>query len=160
MLQRLLASWKHLSEGVAATAFLLMFAAFIVQIFSRYVFNAPVSWSLEVCSITYVWIVFWSANTLLHERQHIVFDVIFNAVPPEPRRALAVANTLALGVVFAAAIPGIVDYVLFLGRRKTMLLKVPMDVVYSCFVIFMIAVVLGAALRLKRLAGANWRNFL
>jgi TRAP-type C4-dicarboxylate transport system permease small subunit len=160
MFDRFLAAWRHLSEGVAASAFLLMFAAFMIQIVSRYVLNMPVAWSLELCSVAYVWIVFWSSNTLLHERQHIVFDVLFNAFPPAPRRALAVVNTLALGLIFLAAIPGVFDYILFMGRRDTMLLKIPMDLVYSCFAVFMVMVVVGAAIRLRRLAGAQWREHL
>ncbi|MDO8360955.1 MAG: TRAP transporter small permease subunit [Devosia sp.] len=160
MIDRLLAGWKHLSEGVAASAFMLMFAAFIIQIVSRYVLNTPVAWSLELCSIAYVWVVFWSCNTLVPERHHIVFDVLFNAFPPRPRRWLAIVNTLALGLVFLAAIPGVFDYIWFIRRRDTMLLHIRMDLVYSCFAVFMIAVVVGAAIRLRRLAGAGWQQHL
>ncbi len=41
-----------------------------------------------------------------------------------------------------------------------MILHIRMDLVYSCFAIFMIAVVIGAATRLRQLAGTNWRNAL
>ena len=51
------------------------------------------------------------------------------------------------------------DYVRSCGRRSTMLLHVRMDLVYACFAIFMIAVIVGAALRLRGcLAGSRWRN--
>jgi TRAP-type C4-dicarboxylate transport system permease small subunit len=59
MKARLLAGWKNVTEGVAAAAFALMFAAFTIQIFSRYVLNMPVAWSLELCTISNVWVVFW-----------------------------------------------------------------------------------------------------
>ena len=35
-----------------------------------------------------------------------------------------------------------------------------MDLVYSCFVIFMIAVIVGAAIRIWRLSGRSWRQHL
>ena len=41
-----------------------------------------------------------------------------------------------------------------------MILRLPMDIVYSCFGIFMIAVMVGAAMRLKRLFGADWQRHL
>jgi hypothetical protein len=41
-----------------------------------------------------------------------------------------------------------------------MLLHVRMDLVYSCFAIFMIAVVVGAAIRVRRLLGAQWQKAL
>lgn len=160
MKAQLLAGWKHLSEGVAALAFALMFAAFITQVVSRYVFDAPLSWTLELCAIAYVWVVFWSCGVLVKEREQIVFDVIYQAVPPRPRRLLAIANTSALGLIFLAALPGTLDYVWFLRRRHSMLLEVPMIIVYACFAIFMIAVVIGSAIRLKHLASRSWPDHL
>lgn len=154
------AGFKRFTELAAAAMFAAMFGAFMIQIISRYVFNAPVSWSLEICSITYVWVVFWSCNLLLGERQHIVFDVLYRKFPPRWRRIVAIANTATLGLVFLAALPTILEYIGFLGRRKTMILKIPFDYVYACFGVFMIAAVVGAVLRLRRLAGSNWQQHL
>lgn len=145
------------AEWAAAAMFAVMLTAFMVQVISRYVFNAPVAWSLEVASIAYVWVVFWACGLLVGERQQIVFDVVYNALPARPRLAVAVFNTACLGLVFLAGLPGTIDWLIFIGRRKTMMLRLPLDVVYSCFAIFMVAVIVAAAVRLRRLAGANWR---
>lgn len=151
---------KRFAELAAAAMFAAMFGAFIVQIVSRYVLNHPVSWTLEICSIAYVWVVFWSCNLLLNERQHIIFDVLYRKFPPRWQRVVAVANTATLGLIFLAALPTILEYIDFLGRRKTMILKIPFDYVYACFGVFLIAAVAGAALRLRRLAGSDWRQHL
>jgi TRAP-type C4-dicarboxylate transport system permease small subunit len=148
------------AELISAAAFAAMFGAFMIQIVSRYIFNAPVSWSLEICSIGYIWIVFFTSNVLLTERQHIVFDVLYHVFPPRQKRVLAILLTATLGLIFLAALPTTLEYLSFLGRRKTMILRLPMDIVYSCFGIFMIAVVVGAALRIKRLFGAEWQKHL
>jgi TRAP-type C4-dicarboxylate transport system permease small subunit len=151
---------KRLAELAAAAMFAAMFGAFMIQIVSRYVFNAPVSWSLEICSITYVWVVFWSCNLLLSERQHIVFDVLYRKFSPRWRRIVAIVNTATLGLIFLAALPTVLDYIGFLGRRKTMILGIPFTYVYACFGVFMIAVVAGSVLRLRRLAGPDWQKQL
>lgn len=145
---------------MAAFSFAVLFFAFILQVVSRYVFNAPIAWTLELCSISYVWVVFWTCGILLGEREHIVFDVIYNWFSPGPRRWIALFNTASLGLVFLAAIPTIFGYIQYLGPRGTAILHIRMDLVYSCFAIFMIAVVIGAATRLRQLAGTNWRNAL
>jgi len=157
---RLREGWRRFAEAVAALAFATLFLAFIIQVVSRYVLNAPVAWTLELCAIAYVWVVFWSAGVLVPERRHIAFDVLYNLFPPRARRWLSMFLTASLGPVFLAALPGVTDYVLYLGRRSSMLLHVRMDLVYACFVIFMVAVVAGAALRLWRLAGPGWRDQL
>jgi TRAP-type C4-dicarboxylate transport system permease small subunit len=155
----LVAKFKRFTELAAAAMFAAMFGAFMIQIVSRYVFNAPVSWSLEICSITYVWVVFWSCNLLLSERQHIVFDVLYRKFPARWQRVVAIANTTMFGLVFLAATPTILDYIVSL-RRSTMILRIPYDYVYACFGVFMIAAVIGAVLRLRRLAGGDWQQHL
>jgi TRAP-type C4-dicarboxylate transport system permease small subunit len=151
---------KRLAELAAAAMFAAMFGAFMIQIVSRYIFNAPVSWSLEICSVTYVWVVFWSCNLLLGERQHIVFDVLYKKFPPRWQRIVAIVNTATMGLIFLAALPTVLVYIGFLGRRKTMILGIPFDYVYACFGVFMTAVVVGSALRLGRLFGSKWQQQL
>jgi TRAP-type C4-dicarboxylate transport system permease small subunit len=160
MKAQLLAGWKNLTEGVAAAAFALMFAAFVIQIASRYLFNSPVAWSLELCSIGYVWVVFWTCDLLVSERRQIVFDVIYHAFRPRPRRWVAIANTSMMGIIFLAALPGTLDYLWFLRRRDSMMLQIPMIFVYSCFGIFMLAVVIRAAFRVRRLLGPSWQKHI
>ena len=149
--------WIRFSEGMSAFFFAVMFLGFMMQIISRYVLNMPVSWSLELCSIAYIWVVFWSCDILVSERKQILFDLLYNKFPPRVRRVVGIVNTATLGLIFLAAMPGVVDYILYLGRRTTMLLKIPMDLVYFCFVIFMAAVVVRAAIRVYRLSGRLWQ---
>lgn len=159
-MERWILRWKRFAELAAAAMFMVMFAAFMAQILSRYVFNAPLSWTLEICSIAYIWVIFWSCDILVSERQHIIFDVLYQKFPPRPRRVVAIANTLAVGLTFLLALPGTLDYIAFLGRRHTMVLHFPFDIVYSCFGIFMIAAIIGAAIRLRRLTSSSWKTHL
>jgi TRAP-type C4-dicarboxylate transport system permease small subunit len=148
------------AELVAAALFATMFGAFMVQIVSRYVFNHPVQWSLELCSLGYIWLVFWSSDLLVEERQHIRFDLLYKKIPARPRRAVAITNTAALGLVFLAGLPWSLEYISFMGRRSTLVLHIPLDIAYSCFGIFMIAVIVNAAVRLGRLLGPTWQQHL
>jgi TRAP-type C4-dicarboxylate transport system permease small subunit len=154
------AGLKRGAELVAAALFASMFSAFMIQIVSRYVFNHPVQWSLELCSLGYIWLVFWSAGLLVEERQHIRFDLLYNRMPLRPRRMVAISNTAALGLVFLAGLPGSLEYISFMGRRSTLVLHVPLHIAYACFGIFMIATIVLAVLRLKRLLGPSWQRHL
>jgi len=158
--ERWILRWKKFAELAAAAMFLVMFATFMAQILSRYVFDAPLSWTLEICSIAYIWVIFWSCDILVSERQHIIFDVLYQKFPPQPRRLLAIFNTAVVALTFLAALPGTLDYIAFLGRRHTMVLHLPFDIVYSCFGIFMIAAIVGAAMRLRRLLSSSWKTHL
>jgi TRAP-type C4-dicarboxylate transport system permease small subunit len=158
--ERWILRWKRFAELAAAAMFATMFASFMAQITSRYVLNAPLPWTLEVCSIAYIWVIFWSCDILLNERQQIIFDVLYQKFPPASRRVVAITTTAVIGITFLAALPGTLDYIAFLGRRHTMILHAPFNAVYACFGIFMIAAIVGAALRLRRLLGSSWRDSL
>jgi TRAP-type C4-dicarboxylate transport system permease small subunit len=153
------AGLKRFAELVSAAAFAAMFGAFMIQIVSRYVFDMPVSWSLEICSIAYIWIVFWTSDLLIRERQHIIFDVLYLKFPPRWRRWVGIFNTACLGLTFLAGLWVTLDYI-FTQTRKTMILHLPLSWVYSCFAVFMIAVIVGSGLRLRKLIGASWQQHL
>lgn len=152
--------WKRFSESVAVVAFALMFAGFVIGVGGRYVFNTPVAWSNEVCAIGFVWIVFWTSDILLKERQHIVFDVIYNVFPPRARRVLALFITLSLAILFLAALPGTIDYTWFLRTRQSTMLRLPMILIFGCFVIFVVAVIVNSVIRIWQLLRPGWQKHL
>jgi TRAP-type C4-dicarboxylate transport system permease small subunit len=104
--------------------------------------------------------IFSSAALLVGERQHIVFDMLYRAARPPLRRALALFITLSILVVFAVGLPYSAEYVAFMSRRKTLILHVPLDWAYSCFIVFLVAAIVGAGLRARRLMGRHWRATL
>jgi TRAP-type C4-dicarboxylate transport system permease small subunit len=148
------------AELVAALLFAAMFGAFIVQVVSRYVFDDPVSWSLEICSITYIWIVFLVSATILKPREHITFDMLYATRSPRWKRYFAVFTTASILVIFAICLPTTIGYVMFSARNRSLILHIPMDIIYSCFAIFMIGAIVGSAVRLRRLLGSSWQSDL
>ncbi len=124
-----------------------MFGAFMIQIVSRYVFNMPVSWSLEICSITYIWIVFWTSDLLVSERQHIIFDVLYLKFPPHGGAGSASSTRPAWASSSSPALWVTLDYIFTQTPQDHDPAHARSSIVYSCFGIFMIAVIVGAALR-------------
>lgn len=151
MLRRL----RLAAEVVSAGLFAVLFLSFMVQIVSRYLFNAPVAWTQELCSLAYLWVVCLTAATLVPERQHIAFDLVYHGARPPLRRALAICGTALIGGLFLAGLPGTIDYVWFMRHIRTTDLRLPFSWVFSCFVVFLVLMVLHSALRLRRLLGAE-----
>ena len=74
------------AEAVAAAIFALLFLVFIVQVGMRFLFNRPLAWSDELIVILYIAMVFWSAATLLKERDHVMLDLVYEVLPPGGKR--------------------------------------------------------------------------
>ena len=152
---------QRAAELVSAALFALMFCAFMIQIVSRYVFNHPISWSLELCSLSYIWLVFWSSRPA-HGASASTSSSICSTRSCRPGGGGSSPSPIPprMGLIFLAALPASLDYISFMGRRTTLILHIPLDLVYACFGIFMVAVIVNAAFRLKRLFGRSWQQHL
>ena len=86
-----IARWlRRRAENIAVALLSIMFATFIIQIFSRYVLNYPIGWSEEVVITMWLWTVLWGAAFVLSEKEEIRFDIIYSNLSERMRRAFTV----------------------------------------------------------------------
>jgi TRAP-type C4-dicarboxylate transport system permease small subunit len=139
---RSLASWlARRAENVAAAMLGVMFVAFIVQIFFRYVMNFPVGWTQELSVVLWLWLVLWGAAFVVREREEIRFDIIYGAAGPQARRVMCIITAAALLALYIVSLPAVVDYVTFMKVEKTAYLKIRFDWLYSIYIVFVIATI-------------------
>ena len=146
------------AEAASAAAFAAMFLLFLAGIFFRYALNRPLVWSDELIMILFLWVVFLTEALVITEREQVTFDGIYELVGERWRRAILAAGALAIAVMFLVALPTVFGYVQFLWRERTPALQWRLDYVYLSFVVFWVAVIVRAGLKLIRLAGPNWRD--
>lgn len=130
------------AENVAAAMLAVMFAAFIIQIFFRYVANFPVGWTQELSAILWLWLVLWGSAFVVSEREEIRFDIIYGGVGPGARRVMCVITAIGLIALYAVSFPAVVDYVTFMKVEKTAYLRIRFDLLYSIYVVFVVATIL------------------
>lgn len=136
---------KKTADAIGAGLFALLFVVFIIQIVARFGFNKPLPWSDELAVVLYVWVILWCAAAVVPEREHVVFDLLWNAVGPGWRRLMRVAGNAIVGVLAAVALPASWDYVHFMRREGTPVLGVPFMWVYLPFVLMLVGLVLRSA---------------
>ena len=143
------------ADDVAVLLLAAMFIAFIVQIASRYVFNHPLGWTLEVCLTTWLWAVLWGGAFCLRNEEHVRFDMLYHAVGPRLRRVFAGLAALVIVVAFAAALPATWDFVSFLSIKKSATLRIPLAYVFGIYLVFMVATIALFGWRLLQLLRGN-----
>lgn len=148
---KLLAWLRRRADNVAVALLTAMFATFIVQIVSRYVLNAPVGWTVEVCLTAWLWVVFWNAAFCLDDRDHVKFDILYQAASPRVRRVLAIVSAVGIIVGLLASLPATFDYVTFYKIKKSATLHLRMDYVFSIYGAFAVAVILRYLWRIVRI---------
>lgn len=156
---RKIAGWFfHGTEFIAATMLAAMFVTFLLQIFSRYVLMSPFGWTLELCLILWVWIVFFGCAFLVKDENHVTFDILYLASPPKIQRFFALISAVAIIIGMAWAFLPTLDYINWMKIRKTSTLenpftgqRIPMRTIFSIYAIFMTAIIARAVWKLFKL---------
>ena len=77
----------------------------------------------------------------LKESEEIRFDLISGTLGPRGRRVVGLVVAVAAVVLFGMALPATVKYVAFMKVESTSYLKIRLDILYSVYVVFAVAVI-------------------
>ena len=133
------------ANAIGGGLFLTLFVVFIIQITARFGFNKPLPWTDEAAVILYVWVILWAAATIVPEREHVMFDLLWNSVGVRARQVMRIAGNALVGGLAAVAVPASWDYVHFMAREGTPVLGLKFMFVFLPFVVLMVALVLRCA---------------
>jgi TRAP-type C4-dicarboxylate transport system permease small subunit len=141
MLRRL----QQVANLLGGGLFLTLFVVFIIQITARFGFNKPLPWTDEAAVILYVWVILWGAAAVVPEREHVVFDLLWNSVNTRSRQVMRIVGNLLIGGLSAAAIPASWDYVHFMAREGSPVLGISFMWIFMPFVLLLIGLVTRSA---------------
>ncbi|MBC7954515.1 MAG: TRAP transporter small permease [Cytophagales bacterium] len=151
---------ERVAQAVAATLFALLFLTFVLQVGARFLFDRPLAWSDELVVILYIAMVFWSAAVLLKEREHVMFDLVYAALPKQGQRVMALLGAVLMAGLMGVLLPYAFDYVRFMHREPTAVLGVPFSIVFAPFLLFVLAMVVMYLRKAWRLLSRDWEQAL
>jgi TRAP-type C4-dicarboxylate transport system permease small subunit len=136
---------RRRAENIVAGLLGIMFAAFIIQIVFRYVFNFPIGWSSELMVVTWLYMTLLGSAFWLKESDEIRFDLLSGSLGPSGKRVLGLVVAVAAVILFGMALPATIKYVAFMKVESSSYLKIRLDVLYSVYVVFAVAVIVRYA---------------
>lgn len=151
---------RYIADWGASAMFAAVFLIFNYKIFTRYFEHDEAVWADEVLVILFIWIIFWAQAFVVRDRDQISFDIVVRSLPAQGKRFAALARYILIGGVFLYALPGSLGYIRFLWREHTPVLNLPLDWVYSCFGLFLLAVIARSLVGAWQLFGARWRDHI
>jgi TRAP-type C4-dicarboxylate transport system permease small subunit len=157
-LNAIVTRFRMIAEWVTTAMLFAVFLIYLIGIAARYVFAAPIAWSDELAMIVFLWCMFLTDAFVNRDADHVGFDILWERLPPRGRRIAGLLQTGLFGLLFAAAFPVIVDYVMFLWREQTSALQWRLDLVYICFIVYFAMVIVRLAAKFVTLAGSGWRE--
>ena len=141
---------RNLAESISAALLLALFLTFLLQIFSRYVLSDPFGWTLELCLSLWIWIVFWGNAFIVGNKDHVRFDLIYQASSSRIRRLFGLVSAIAISIAMAISIYPTWDYIDFMQIQKSASLQIPFRTIFSVYLVFLVAVALSY----------GWRSWL
>lgn len=144
--------------AVAGAAFVAVSALIIVQVFFRYVLQAPPIWTEELTRYIFVWLAWLSAAVVFRKGQHVTIEAITTFVPTVLRPAHNVlVRVVCVGVLVLLARNGI--EALQFATNRSAALNIPMIYVYAsapvAAIIMLALVMLDAAEAMLR----RWHGY-
>lgn len=129
------------ADSFGGLVFIALFLTFLIQITARFGFNRPLPWTDELAVILYLWVILWAAAFMVPEREHVVFDLVWNSVGRRTRQVMRIVGNLMIGGLALVAIPASWDYVRFMGREGTPVLGFSFQWVFLPFVLLLAGLV-------------------
>jgi TRAP-type C4-dicarboxylate transport system permease small subunit len=146
-----MARWlRSAANLMGGSLFLTLFCVFIIQITARFGFNKPLPWTDEAAVILYVWVILWAAAFIVPEREHVVFDLVWNSVNQRTRKVMKIVGNLLIGGLALVGLPATWDYVKFMSREGSPVLSISFMWVFMPFVFLLAALVVRSVLNIWR----------
>ena len=185
MLNILTKRLSRVAEAIAAIALAAIFIVFLLQIFTRYsgklsqwmpVENLslwmseiePLRWTVYLISLLWVWLIFLGCSFVVRERDHVAFDIFYQAAPPRIRKIMTLLGTIILMAVMLISLPATWDAIManrLMDLKKLQTLRMPITGdkiaikwLFFPYLVLMAAIIIRSCCRIFLELRANNQN--
>jgi C4-dicarboxylate transporter DctQ subunit len=136
------------SNFLTASMLAVLFFTFLFQIFSRYVLRSPFGWTLELCLILWLWIVFFGCAFSVRDKDHVTFDIFYFATPKKVQLIFSIISAIGIILIMGLSFLPTIDYIDWMKMRSTTTVKIPfigkkipLNIIFSVYGIFLISLI-------------------
>ena len=138
---------RSFANFITAAMLAVLFFTFLLQIFSRYILKAPFGWTLELCLILWLWIVFFGCSFAVRDQDHVKFDIFYYATPKKVQLIFSIISAIGVIVIMGYSFLPTIDYIDWMKMRKTTTVKIfnnkiPLSYIFSVYGIFLLSVII------------------
>ena len=135
---------------IPTICFAILFMAFITQIFFRYVLNQPLTWTYEVTVVAYTWVAILTASYARKTNENVVFSVIYDKMSPKIQIIFRILGNIFITSTYAVLLYPAYKQIQFSSFRSTSVLKIPLNIVFYPFLVFLILVMFYSVIDIIR----------
>jgi len=121
---------------LATLVFFLLIMSVAIEVFSRYVLNAPLPKFFELSIYSFVWIIYLGAALAKRYNQHIRFDIFYRNFSRRTRLLIDTVFDILTNIAFLFLLIPSIEYTIWNYRIKASALRIPWTYLLVCFPIF------------------------
>lgn len=107
----------------------------------------PLTWTMEFTLMAFIWTTVLGACLAQREDEHVAFTLLYDGAKPETQRIIRILGNGLVIISFIIALGPSARWINFMGFKRSDALKIPMNIAYSPFVVFLLVFIvrLGTA---------------
>jgi len=129
---------KNIEDAVSifekGLCLLLLFSMVVVvflQVLTRYIFEAPLSWTDELSRYCLIWVSFLGAAMALREKGHFAVEFLIHKLPQKAHPPAELALLVIIGVFLVALFDTGLTVLQVTHMQTSPVLEIPMSYVYA-----------------------------
>jgi len=116
--------------------FSVLFISFMTQIVARYFFK-PLIWPEELSLICFVWTALLGGLYAKRTNSHVAFSMVYDTAKPKTQLWMRLAGNFIMAAALVIMYLPSWGYVSFMVYKKSDALRIPMNIAYFPFMIFL-----------------------
>ena len=129
--------------------FVVMLGTFLLQVVLRYFFS-PLAWPEELVGFLYLWVILLATGYAERDKKLIRFSSLYDSVSQKGQLWMDIVGQTLVVVALAISFPPAMEYILYMGFRESIVLGIPMNLVFAPYPLFLASLILRFAFRLVR----------
>ena len=125
---------------IPVASFTVMFLIILTQVFFRYVLRYPLTWSMEITVMGFVWTVIFGACYTMRQRAHIKFTLIYDRLKPRPAAIFRMLGNIIIVGIFLSLVLASLRFSFFMGFQRTAVFRIPFTYLFLPFVYFLCSI--------------------
>ena len=134
---------------VPMVTFLTIYVCFMLQIVSRYFFT-PLTWPEELALLSFLWTALLGATYAKRDENLVSFTLVYDRLSPRGQTIVRVIGSGLLIAAFVISFKPSLDFVIFQSYKKSSVLYIPMNLVSSAYLVFLVDVTIRYTVDLVR----------
>ncbi|MGM0602046.1 MAG: TRAP transporter small permease [Bacillota bacterium] len=116
-------------DYLAIISLIIITIVTFAQVVSRYVFNFPIPWAMDIIRLSFVYLIFLGTAIGVREEGHLNIDVLINLLPINKKIVNILINTVTLAFISFLSYQGFV-WINSSTSQGTPYLGIDMDYMY------------------------------